>query len=294
MSNFLENSVFFGVFISIITYEIGVLIKKKLKLAIFNPLLISIALIIVFLLAFHIKYNVYESGAQCLSYFLTPATVALAVPLYEQIEPLKKNWKAIVAGILSGALTSALCVLAVALIFQLDHKQYVTLLPKSITTAIGMGLSEELGGIVTITVAVIVVTGVIGNMFAESICKLFHITDPVRFEKSLKVTIEHGHANHLSDDWSSTAYWYQTLPTSKNITILPMEERLPNVPVLPERDLRMPELTDEMKAARDSWEKRWEEYSPARQEQFRIKEEKARRESRLNTEFAKKLRDEYK
>lgn len=179
MSNFLENSVFFGVFISIITYEVGVLIKKKLKLAIFNPLLISIALIIVFLLAFHIKYNVYESGAQYLSYFLTPATVALAVPLYEQIEPLKKNWKAIVAGILSGALTSALCVLAVALIFQLDHKQYVTLLPKSITTAIGMGLSEELGGIVTITVAVIVVTGVIGNMFAESICKLFHITDPV-------------------------------------------------------------------------------------------------------------------
>ena len=179
MSNFLENSVFFGVFISIITYEIGVLIKKKLKLAIFNPLLISIALIIVFLLAFHIKYNVYESGAQYLSYFLTPATVALAVPLYEQIEPLKKNWTAVVAGILSGALTSALCVLAVALIFQLDHKQYVTLLPKSITTAIGMGLSEELGGIVTITVAVIVVTGVIGNMFAESICKLFHITDPV-------------------------------------------------------------------------------------------------------------------
>lgn len=179
MSNFLENSVFFGVFISIITYEIGVLIKKKLKLAIFNPLLISIALIIVLLLAFHIKYNVYESGAQYLSYFLTPATVALAVPLYEQIEPLKKNWKAVVAGILSGALTSALCVLAVALIFQLDHKQYVTLLPKSITTAIGMGLSEELGGIVTITVAVIVVTGVIGNMFAESICKLFHITDPV-------------------------------------------------------------------------------------------------------------------
>jgi predicted murein hydrolase (TIGR00659 family) len=179
MSNFLENSVFFGVFISIITYEVGVLIKKKLKLAIFNPLLISIALIIVFLLVFHMDYNVYESGAQYLSYFLTPATVALAVPLYEQIEPLKKNWKAIVAGILSGALTSALCVLVVALLFQLDHKQYVTLLPKSITTAIGMGLSEELGGIVTITVAVIVVTGVIGNMFAESICKLFHITDPV-------------------------------------------------------------------------------------------------------------------
>ena len=122
----------------------------------------------------------------------------------------------------------------------------------------------------------------------------FHITDPVRFEKSLRVTIEHGHANHLSDDWSSTAYWYQTLPTSKEITILPVEERLPNVPKLPERELKLPELTEEMKAARASWEKRWEEYSPARQEQFRIKEEKARRESKLNTEFAKKLRDEYR
>ena len=101
------------------------------------------------------------------------------MPLYEQIEPLKNNWKAIIAGILSGALTSALCVLILSIVMGLDHKQYVTLLPKSITTAIGMGLSEELGGIVTITVAVIVVTGVIGNMFAEQICKLFHITDPV-------------------------------------------------------------------------------------------------------------------
>lgn len=80
----------------------------------------------------------------------------------------------------------------------------------------------------------------------------FHITDPVRFEKSLRVTIEHGHANHLSDDWSSTAYWYQTLPTSKEITILPVEERLPNVPKLPERELKLPELTEEMKAARES------------------------------------------
>ena len=124
-------------------------------------------------------YDTYEFGAKYLSYFLTPATVALAVPLYEQIEPLKHNWKAIVAGILSGALTSAVCVLLLSVIMGLDHKQYVTLLPKSITTAIGMGLSEELGGIVTITVAVIVVTGVIGNMFAEQICKLFHITDPV-------------------------------------------------------------------------------------------------------------------
>ena len=179
MNEFLQDSVFFGVFISVVTYEIGALIKRKWNVAIFNPLLISIALIIVFLILFDVDYDTYDFGAQYLSYFLTPATVALAVPLYEQIEPLKNNWKAIIAGILSGALTSALCVLILSIVMGLDHKQYVTLLPKSITTAIGMGLSEELGGIVTITVAVIVVTGVIGNMFAEQICKLFHIPDPV-------------------------------------------------------------------------------------------------------------------
>lgn len=179
MNEFLQDSVFFGVFISIVTYEIGALIKRKWNVAIFNPLLISIALIIIFLVLFDVDYDTYEFGAKYLSYFLTPATVALAVPLYEQIEPLKHNWKAIIAGILSGALTSALCVLILSIVMGLDHKQYVTLLPKSITTAIGMGLSEELGGIVTITVAVIVVTGVIGNMFAEQICKIFHIVDPV-------------------------------------------------------------------------------------------------------------------
>ena len=179
MNEFLQDSVFFGVFISVVTYEIGALIKRKWNVAIFNPLLISIALIIVFLILFDVDYDTYDFGAQYLSYFLTPATVALAVPLYEQIEPLKNNWKAIIAGIFSGALTSALCVLILSIVMGLDHTQYVTLLPKSITTAIGMGLSEELGGIVTITVAVIVVTGVIGNMFAEQICKLFHITDPV-------------------------------------------------------------------------------------------------------------------
>lgn len=179
MNSFLQDSVFFGVFISIVTYEIGALIKKKWNVAIFNPLLISIALIMIFLLVFDVEYETYEYGAKYLSYFLTPATVALAVPLYEQLEPLKKNWKAIMAGILAGALTSAVCVLVMSILFRLTHEQYVTLLPKSITTAIGMGLSEELGGIVAITVAVIVVTGIIGNMFAEGICRLFRITDPV-------------------------------------------------------------------------------------------------------------------
>jgi len=122
----------------------------------------------------------------------------------------------------------------------------------------------------------------------------FHLADPVRFEKSIKVTIEHGHANHLADDWSSTAYWYQMLPTCKPLTILPMEERLPVVPKLPEKISKKVEITEEMKRAHESWHKRWSEYKIPREEQFRIKESKARMESEKNSKFAKKLWEEYK
>lgn len=120
-------------------------------------------------------YESYNAGAKYLSWFLTPATVCLAIPLYEQLELLKANWKAVVAGIVSGVFTSLVVVFLMALLFQLEHQEYVTLLPKSITTAIGMGVSEELGGHVTITVAVIVVTGVLGNILAEAVCKIFKI-----------------------------------------------------------------------------------------------------------------------
>lgn len=179
MKELLTNSVFFGVMVSILTYELGMFLKRKLKLAIFNPLLISIAAVIVCLLAFNIDYDSYNAGAKYISYLLTPATVCLAVPLYEQVELLKKNAKAIFAGILSGVLTSILCVLAGCAIFGLSHEQYVTLLPKSITTAIGMGVSEEAGGIVTITVVCIIITGIFGNIIADLLFQILKIREPI-------------------------------------------------------------------------------------------------------------------
>lgn len=179
MKEFLCDSVFFGVAISILAYELGVFLKKKLKLAVFNPLLISIVAVIVFLVAFHIPYESYNEGAKYLSYLLTPATVCLAIPLYEQFELLKQNVAAIFAGLISGVLTSVICVLVLSLLFHFDHAQYVTLLPKSITTAIGMGVAEELGGYVTIAVAVIIITGVLGNVIAEAVCKWFSIRHPI-------------------------------------------------------------------------------------------------------------------
>lgn len=110
---------------------------------------------------------------------VTPATVCLAIPLYEQLSLLKKNAAAIIVGILSGVITSALCVLVLACVFSLSHQMYVTLLPKSITSAIGMSISEELGGIPSITVAVIILSGIVGNMLAPFFCRIFKITDPI-------------------------------------------------------------------------------------------------------------------
>lgn len=179
MSEIFTTSTFAGVTISLISYAVGSYLKRKLKLAILNPLLISILCTIVVLAIGNIGYAQYNEGAKYLSYLLTPATVCLAIPLYEQFELLKSNFKAITVGIISGVLTSLTTVLVCAIIMNLSHKEYVTLLPKSITTAIGMGVSEELGGYVTITVAVIIITGVFGNIIAEPICKLFHIEEPI-------------------------------------------------------------------------------------------------------------------
>ena len=179
MLDFLTESVFFGAFLSLLFYEVGVLCKKKWKSAVLNPLLISVVLTILFLFILKIPYSVYQGGAKYLSYLLTPATVCLAIPLYEQFEMLKKNMVAIMVGIVSGMLTSLTMVLIFAVVFHFTHEEYVTFLPKSITTAIGMGVSEQLGGYVAITVAVIIMTGVIGNIIAEPVCRLFGITDPV-------------------------------------------------------------------------------------------------------------------
>lgn len=179
MRELLTDSVYFGVMISLSTYGLGVLLKKRFRLAIFNPLLIAVAATIVLLLTFHIDYESYYEGAKYISYLLTPATVCLAIPLYEQLSLLKSNYRAILLGILSGVLTSAVSVLAFVLLFHFDHNMYVTMLPKSITMAIGMGITEELNGYVTITVAMIIITGIFGNMISEWLLRCFRITDPV-------------------------------------------------------------------------------------------------------------------
>ena len=178
MNEVVQNSTIIGIVISLLAFEIGMVLRTKFGYAVLNPLLISIILVIGFMVAFHIDYDSYVMSARYLSYLLTPATVALAVPLYQQMQLLKDNFLAVMLGVFSGVLTSLASILLLCLVFHMNHAEYITLLPKSITTAIGMSVVEELGGYTTITVATIIVTGILGNVLAEPVCHLFAIKSP--------------------------------------------------------------------------------------------------------------------
>ncbi len=179
ISNILCISAYWGIAVSILGYGIGVLLNKKFKNGLINPLLISIIFVITVLIVFNIDYEKYRESSELLSWLLTPATVCLAIPLYEQINLLKKNYKAVLGGILSGVFASLVSVFILCILFGFEENMRISLLPKSITTAIGMGLADELGGIDTIAASAIIITGIIGNVICKSVCKIFKITHPV-------------------------------------------------------------------------------------------------------------------
>jgi len=179
MKELIASSSYFGLVLSVTAYMLGEVIRKKTGKDLANPLLIAILVTMTVLKLTGIEYADYKSSAGTLSWLLTPATVCLAIPLYEKLSVLKAHGKAILAGIASGVAASLGCVMLFAGLFAFSHEEYITFLPKSITTAIGMGISEELGGNVTVTIAVIIISGIIGNIFAVPACHLFGLTDPV-------------------------------------------------------------------------------------------------------------------
>ncbi len=179
MKQMLLDSAFFGVVLSLAAYWIGTLVRKKLKLSILNPLLISIGLSIGALVLLDIDYAGYQASAKYLSYLLTPTTVCLAIPLYEQLHLLRKNLMAVLAGTAAGVLTSAVSILLMGWLLQVSPEATASLLPKSVTTAIGLSVSEQLGGYPSITAIAIVITGVMGNVLAEGFLKLIRVTHPI-------------------------------------------------------------------------------------------------------------------
>lgn len=177
--NFLRESLYAGFVISLLAYLAGMWLKKKFKWAILNPLLVSIVIIIAILVVLRIDYATYQHSAGYISYLLTPATVCLAIPLYKQLNLLKQNMVAVTTAIVTGVLTSAATIYVMCRLLGLGHQYYVTILPKSITTAIAMGVSEEAGGIVIMTVVCIIITGIFGNIISETVFKILRITQPI-------------------------------------------------------------------------------------------------------------------
>lgn len=179
MAEFLSQISLFPLVLTIGAYQIGLWIQKKGKLPIFNPILIAVLIVIGVLSVTGLDMTVYQSGTSGISWFLTPATVCLAVPLYEQLKILKKNLPAILAGIAAGTVTSLLCVGLFCRLFALSDSLGVSLLPKSITTAMGIVLSQQNGGIPALTTAAIILTGILGNFMGTILCKLFRFRDPI-------------------------------------------------------------------------------------------------------------------
>ena len=179
MIDFLETSTVWGVMVTLAAFALGTLLHRKTKAAWCNPLLLGSIFVVVLLSILKIPYPDYKQSASPITWLLFPATVSLAVPLYEQWELLKKNVLAIAAGIGAGVITSLVSILLIAWVFRLDSAGAVSLLPKSVTTAIGVDVASELGGIPALTTAVIVLTGIMGNLMAVSLCRLLRITNPI-------------------------------------------------------------------------------------------------------------------
>lgn len=179
MNEFLQSSAVWGTALTLAAFAVGTLINRVTKKAILNPLLLGSLLVIAALTLLRIPYAAYKESASLLNWFLLPATVSLAVPLYEKRALLRQNARAILAGIAAGTLVSMLGVLVMAWLLGMSRVQYVTLLPKSVTSAISMDVSAELGGIAPLTGAVVILTGLVGNLLAEPVCRALHITLPM-------------------------------------------------------------------------------------------------------------------
>ena len=179
MTDFLQGISLFPLVLSLGCYQIGLWCQKKTKSPLCNPLLIATLLSIGVLLLTDFDLQVYQSGSSWITWLLTPATVSLAVPLYDQLKAFKKDLGAILTGVAAGTVASLGSIALLCALFRLDSLLTISLLPKSVTTAIGVALTESAGGISSLTSAAIILTGILGNLTGSFLCKLMRITDPI-------------------------------------------------------------------------------------------------------------------
>ena len=179
MAEFIGSIGVWGVTVTLAAFALGTWLNKKTGQAIFNPLLLGSIFVIIFLSLVQIPFAEYKQSVSVLNYLLLPAMVSLAVPLYEQWLPMKKNAKAVLCGILAGSLTSMLSIIAISWVMKLDPVLSASLMPKSVTTAIGAEVAQELGGLSSLAGGIIVLTGIIGNLSAAAMCRICRLHDPI-------------------------------------------------------------------------------------------------------------------
>lgn len=179
MADFLFANQYFCVALTVIAYALGAAIQKKWKYAILNPIVIGAGLVIAVLSALEVPNSVYQEGCRILNYLLTPATICLAISFYEQFRAMRQHLAAIFLGVILGSVCCLGSIYLSGKLLMFDRVMILSLLPKSITNAIGVALSTEIGGIAAITTAGIAVTGIFGNIAGAAICRLFKIEHPI-------------------------------------------------------------------------------------------------------------------
>lgn len=165
--------------LTLLAYQAGALLQKKLRTPLCNPILVAVVLVLVFLGITGMELKTYQAGATYLSWLMTPATICLAISMYEQFQILKQKMSLILISVAAGAISCMLEVLAFGAILGLDRELTASLLPKSVTTAIGVPLSQMAGGLTPITTAAIILTGITASVLGPTMCRIFRLTDEV-------------------------------------------------------------------------------------------------------------------
>lgn len=179
MVEFLQSSPTFGLLLTLGMYQAGLFCQRRWKHSLVNPLLIAILLVFLFLKLTGFSTERYQRGSEILNSLLTPATVCLAIPLYSQLKALRRHLSAVLIGVMAGTVACLLCVSAMAWAFHLDERLYFSLLPKGITTAMGMVLAERTGGMGAVTTSAIIFTGLLGSLLGRALFALLGITHPI-------------------------------------------------------------------------------------------------------------------
>jgi predicted murein hydrolase (TIGR00659 family) len=179
MHEFLSESGYWALLLTVAAYQLGLFLNKKTKSAIFHPIVVASVLIVPILLLANIPNDTYQAGMKSISWLLTPCTVCLGISLYTQLNKLKNHLGAILAGVAAGTATSLLMIWGLCALFGLDKTITVSLLPKSVTTAMAQPLAEGAGGIGALATAAVIVTGIMGSILGPALCKLFRLKNEI-------------------------------------------------------------------------------------------------------------------